>query len=130
MAGPRRIPIPALPNLPTSAGLAQTGVEAGQPGMANAAGLNQLVILCGPTGAVLTPGTTSGRPPRVLVLDVSKPVNEGVKYCPDCSSTFQAICQPPRNACTIPDWLSRKRWPWPTGSLYTAYPKKRRGGVI
>jgi hypothetical protein len=68
---------PALPNLPTGAGLAQTGVLAGQPGMAKAPALNQLVI----DWPDERPGfpITSGRAmklllgPKLFVLDGSKP---------------------------------------------------------
>src|SRR5579863_629849 len=71
--GPSRTPTPALPKRPMSVGLAQRGVESGHPGILNAAGLNHSVMDPPPGGTVLTPGTTSGRPPIVFVLEVSKP---------------------------------------------------------
>src|SRR3982074_204200 len=108
IAGPRRIAIPAFPNLPMLSGLLHTGLLSGQPGILNAAGLNQLLIDWRPTGRVLTPGTTSGRPPIKLVLDGSNPLKEGVKNWPDCIIAFQAICHPPNAASATPDLFNRR----------------------
>src|SRR5690242_7751488 len=96
------MPTPALPNLPTLSGRAHTGILSGQPGILKAAGLNQLLIDCSPTGFALTPGTTSGRPPIVFVFNGSKPLKDGVKNCPDCAIAFRAICQLPSIASTKP----------------------------
>src|SRR5690349_15295316 len=94
------IPIPALPVRPTGAGLVQTGVLSGQPGILKAAGLNHPLIVDPLAGYRLTPGTTSGRPPKVLVFEGSKPEKDGVKYWPDCHRAFHAICHPPNAAST------------------------------
>src|SRR5207248_1635646 len=99
---PRSVPIPALPNRPMLSGLVHTGLLSGQPGILKAAALNQLLIDCVPTACVLTPGTTSGRPPMEFVLDGSKPLKDGVKNWPDCAIAFPAICQSPRTASTMP----------------------------
>ena len=80
IGGPSRILIPAFPNLPTLAGLEQTGVVVGHPGIEKAARLIQLLIVWPPDGITLTPDTTSGRPPGLLVFDVSNPEKLGVKY--------------------------------------------------
>src|SRR5690349_2528029 len=79
MCGPRMIPTPALPVRPMGTGLVQTGLLSGQPGILKAAGLNHWLMSDPSLGYKLMPGTTSGRPPKVLVFDGSKPENDGVK---------------------------------------------------
>ena len=84
---------PELPHLPNGAGLLQTGVDAGQPGMANAVASKawftfQLEILPLPI--------RSGMPPIVPVPEGSKPENVGVKYWPSCITAIQLVRQPPR----------------------------------
>src|SRR5579884_1968324 len=110
------IPIPALPVRPTGAGFVQTGLLSGQPGILNAPGLNHRLIDDPPGGYRLAPGTTSGRPPSVLVFDGSKPENDGVKNCPDCHIVFQAICHPPSAASTTRLLFARYFRPRPNGS--------------
>ena len=110
------IPRPASPVRPIAAGLGQTGLLSGQPGILNAAGLNQLLIVEPPDGYRLTPGTTSGRPPSVLVFEGSKPEKEGVKNWPDCHIAFQAICHPPNTFCKTALPLLRYFRPRPNGN--------------
>src|SRR5580704_11413248 len=107
-SGPSKVFTPALPKRPTSAGFLHTGLLAGQPGTANAAGLNQSLRVAPPGGVTGTPRTTSGRAlklvvvagPKLLVLDVSKPENVGVKNWPENNSATHDIFQPPKTAST------------------------------
>jgi hypothetical protein len=70
--------VPVFPKGPTLSGRAHTKLLSGQPGTLNAAGLNQPLIDRS-AGSVVTPGTTSGRPPIVFVFDGLNPVKDGVK---------------------------------------------------
>src|SRR5215468_294960 len=105
-----------LPNLPTLAGLSQTGLLSGQPGILNAETLNQLLMLCfaGYRGA---PAIRSGRPPRVFVLDGSNSSKEGVNHCPVCSVITVDKRQPPRKPSARAGMWRPKRWLRPTGRL-------------
>src|SRR6185437_12473653 len=58
-------------------GLEQTGVEAGQPGIAKAAGLNQRLFV---GFEILIFPIRSGRPPNKRVLEGSNPEKLGVSH--------------------------------------------------
>src|ERR1051326_8756369 len=127
MGGPWRMFKPELPNLATGAGFVQSGVVAGQPGIANAEGSKKwLTVQCSRFPLPMR----SGSPPIVPVPDGSKPENEGAKYWPSCATAVQLVRHPPRIYCTGAGALERKRSPRPTGNAYTAYAKKRCGTTV
>ena len=78
------MPRPAFPVRSMFAGFEQTGFASGQPGILNAAALSHRLIEGPPGGSVLTPATTSGQPPMVLVFEGSNPEKLGVKNWLDC----------------------------------------------
>src|SRR6516162_6546389 len=114
--GPRMMPSPASPCRPMATGLVQTGVLNGHPGMANAAGLNHCEMADPFVGYKLTPGTRFGRPPSTLVLDGSKPANDGVKNCLHSHIRFHEICHLPSPPFTKRLLLFRYRRPAPNGN--------------
>src|SRR5580700_3967886 len=123
-SGPSTVFTPALPKRPTSAGFLHTGLPAGQPGIAKAAGLNHSLSVGPPAGVTGTPRTTSGRAiklvveagPKLLVLDVSKPEKVGVKNWPENNSATHDIFQPPKTASTKRLLPERNFCPLPTGN--------------
>src|SRR4030095_7224975 len=108
--GPSRILSPELPNRPTlvRALSGQIGLLSGHPGILKAEASNQRPRERSAVGRFPSP-IRSGRPPIVLVLEGSRPVNVGLKYCPDCRLTFQLVCQPPRHPSTQPLAPTTKR---------------------
>ena len=110
------MPRPAFPVRSMFAGFEQTGFASGQPGILNAAALSHRLIEGPPGGSVLTPATTSGQPPMVLVFEGSNPEKLGVKNWPDCPMAFQAICQSPNADCNKAELWLRSLRPRPNGN--------------
>src|SRR6185437_4310363 len=90
--GDVRLPLEAVPKRPTSAGLEQTGVELGQPGIAKAPGLNQR--WCVGFERCESP-IWSGRPPKWRVLEGSNPEKLGVRNSPVWKLRTPLVSQPP-----------------------------------
>src|SRR5579872_7445232 len=98
------------------AGLLQTGSVSGHPGILKAAGSNQPLMLRCPEERLPFP-MRSGNPPKLAVLEGSKPSKEGVNHKPDCAVTVQVERHPPRTCWTGPWAFDRKCWPCPKGSV-------------
>src|SRR5436190_23479583 len=83
MPGPTTRLRPALPKRPTfwRSDPEQSGLEAGQPGMANAAVLYQRSYWRWSLGRFGSP-IRSGRPPKMFVFETSSPVKLGVMNRP------------------------------------------------
>src|SRR5690242_15452305 len=113
--GPVRMFKPLLPNRPTFTGLGHTGRLSGQPGISKALVSNQR--LTDRLEERLPLAMRSGRPPIVLVLDGSKPENDGVKNWPDCATKVQDVSHPPRICCKGPFASVNRACPFPIGRL-------------